>query len=108
MKSKIEILFKICLLVFAIQVGGCSSKHNSPSIKEIQMNKLSAAWKVKSVMKDGVEESGYDNLKLTITGSALSKTTVYAVAGRPAKSPCPAGGAWIFGSDVMTLLIRDE
>src|SRR6267154_1963038 len=108
MKSKIEILYTLSLLIVAILAGGCGSKHNAPSTEEIQVNKLNTTWKFKSVVKDGVDEPGYDNLKLTISGSASSKSNVYAVAGRPGKSPWPAGGTWVFGSDVMTKLVRDK
>ncbi len=105
---KKEVLFRLCLLFFTALAAGCGSKNNSPSSEEIQVNKLTATWKIKSVMKDGVAESAYDNLKLTISGSASSKSNVYAVSGRPAKNPWPAGGFWIFGSDVMTQLVRDK
>ena len=59
-------------------------------------------------MKDGVSQSGYDNLKLTLNGASSSKAYVYAVTGRPAKSPWPSGGSWTFGNDVITQIIRDK
>jgi len=108
MKLKKEILLKLSLLVFTALLINCSSKHNSPSSEEIQLNKLSATWNITSVTKDGVAESGYDNLKLTLSGATASQTYVYSVAGRPAKSPWPAGGSWAFGKDVMTQLVRDK
>ena len=108
MKLKKEILLKLSLFAFTALLINCSSKHNSPSGEEIQLNKLSATWNITSVTKDGVAESGYDNLKLTLSGSTASQTYVYSVAGRPAKGPWPAGGSWSFGSDVVRQLIRDK
>jgi hypothetical protein len=108
MKLKKEILLKLSLLVFTTILFNCISKHNAPSYEEIQLSKLNATWNTTSVMKDGASQLGYDNLKLTISGASSSKTYIYAVTGRPAKSPWPSGGSWTFGSNVMTQLIRDK
>ena len=107
MKSSNGILTNAWFAVF-ITVLGCGPKNNVPSPEEVQLNKLNATWAITSVMKDGVAETGYDNLKLTLSGSNASKTYTYAVTGRPDKSPWPAGGTWTFGNNVSLQIVRDK
>jgi hypothetical protein len=108
MKLKKEILIKLSLAIVTFMLLECGSRHNSPAPEEIQLNKLNANWAISSVMKDGMTQSGYNNLKLVINGSAFTKDYIYAVTGRPAKSPWPAGGTWTFGTDINTQIIRDK
>ncbi|MFM8911351.1 MAG: hypothetical protein ACKOE6_00330 [Flammeovirgaceae bacterium] len=78
-----------------------------------QFTKLQKTWKLTAVTLDGTTQFNptgpYNtNFTLTIAGTkGDSKTFTYAIAGRPALSPWKASGAWEFGTDAATQLVRD-
>jgi len=68
---------------------------------------LVGGWNCVKATKGGVAQDGYDNFKLTLTGSSGASTFSYSTAGRPALSPWPSSGSWKFGTNTATDLIRD-
>ncbi len=40
-------------------------------------------------------------------GDVTQATYSYTIAGRPDRSPWPAGGSWTFGSDIESQIVRD-
>lgn len=88
---------------------GCKKKSGpGETIEDIQLGKLSKAWNATSVKLDNVDQDGYDNFVLTISGTAGSSTFGYSATGRPTTlSPWLSGGQWKFGASPETQIIRD-
>lgn len=103
---------KLILVAIAIaslaMFSGCK-KDSGPgeSTEDIQLGKLSKAWKASTVTLDGVDQTGYSNFVLTISGTPGNTTFTYSCAGRPSTSPWPSNGNWSFGSSPETQIIRD-
>ena len=77
-----------------------------PGVEEVQLQKLLGTWKALHVSKDGVAQPGYDNFKLTISGTTTKID--YVSSGRPASSPWPATGVLTFGPQPATDLVRED
>ena len=77
-----------------------------PSVEEAQLQKLLGTWKATQVSKDAVAQSGYENFKLTISGTTTQVD--YLSSGKPAASPWPAAGTLTFGPQPSTDLVRDD
>lgn len=102
-----------CLSIAAIATySSCSKGGNSETTQDKQLGLLKKTWKVQSVSLGGVDQtSSWTNYTLTISGNAGQGTTgtySYVCANRPALSPWPASGAWSFGTDPTTQIIRDK
>jgi hypothetical protein len=97
---------KAVLFVFFITLLISCAKNN-PSTEEIQRGKLVATWLLTNVTKDDVWQSGYEQSQMIISGSS-AKSLFYTFTASPAKSPWPSRGAWVFGNDATTQLIRDK
>jgi len=76
-------------------------------IEDLQLEKLSKTWSATSVKLDNVDQAGYDNFALTISGTAGSSSFGYSVTGRPPLSPWPSTGQWKYGVSPETQIIRD-
>jgi hypothetical protein len=99
----------ILLGLTGLILSGCGKDDPSPSQKEVKLNYLTSTWKLKSVTTNGDAAPGdYTAFEITLAGLPRDPSYVYVVKGRPAMSPWPSGGAWTFGSDVTTQLIRDQ
>jgi hypothetical protein len=90
-------------------LSGCSKDEDAkPSAEAKQLTQLSGTWVVSSVTVDGENKtSDYASFELTLSGSANATAYAYGINGRPLLSPWPAGGTWVFGSDITTAIIRD-
>ncbi len=87
---------------------GCKKKSGpGETVEDIQLKKLSKTWSATSVKLDNVDQTGYDNFALTISGTAGSTTFGYSVTGRPTLSPWLSSGDWKFGASPETQIIRD-
>ncbi|MBX2942171.1 MAG: hypothetical protein KF860_07480 [Cyclobacteriaceae bacterium] len=87
---------------------GCK-KDSGPgeTVEDVQLKKLSKTWNVTSVKLDNLDQTGYDNFALTLSGTAGSTSFGYSVAGRPALGPWLSSGQWKFGAIPETQIIRD-
>lgn len=91
-----------------IFLSSCSDDE-SPSAKAKQLSNLSGTWQVATVTVDGTDVTqDYSAFELTLSGSAKTDVFTYAVTGRPALSPWPAGGTWSFGTDLKSEIVRDQ
>lgn len=88
---------------------GCKKKTGpGETVEDIQLGKLSKAWSATTVKLDNVDQAGYDNFVLTISGTAGSPTFGYSVTGRPTTlSPWLSSGQWKFGASPETQIVRD-
>ena len=113
MKS-LRILMSVALLGILITYSNCGgSKNPEPPIQEVQLGKLSKAWKLTSVTLDGANRNteygvgGGSAFSLTISGSPTATSYAYTTANRPSLSPWKGSGSWTFGTDPATQVIRD-
>lgn len=88
--------------------GLSKSFETTISIEDFQLGKLSKTWSATSVKLDNVDQTGYDNFVLTISGTAGSSTFGYSVTGRPVLGPWLSSGQWKFGASPETQIIRDS
>lgn len=98
------------LLTYANCGGGGG---NEKPLQEVQLEKLSKAWKLTNVTLDGVSRNseygvGGTAMGLTITGSPTATSYAYTTSNRPSLSPWKASGTWAFGTDVANQIIRDQ
>lgn len=82
-------IFKAMLVVIALgsllTYSGCK-KNSGPgqTPQDAQLVRLSKTWKFSKVTLDGVDQTGYTNFQLTISGTAGQTTFGYTCSGRPA------------------------
>ncbi len=87
---------------------GCKKKTGpGQTTEDIQLGKLSKTWTKSSVKLDDVDQTGYDNFTLTVSGTAGNTSFGYKTAGRPTLSSWPSEGTWSFGTSPETQIIRD-
>lgn len=96
------------LAILIISVSGCKKKGGpGPTAEEVQFGKLAKSWTATEVLLGTQVMTDYSSFVLTITGTFGNDTYNYNASGRPDKSPWPASGTWVFGSDPETQIIRD-
>lgn len=78
------------------------------SIQASQLEKLSKTWKATSAKKDGVDQTGYANFTLTLSGTVGATSFGYATTGRPALSAWLSSGNWTFDTNLLIGMIRDQ
>lgn len=102
------LLLGVVFGVLLVSQGCKKSSGPGETIEDIQLGKLSKTWNATSVKLDNVDQDGYDNFALTISGTAGSTTFGYSAAGRPTTlSPWLSSGSWKFGASPETQIIRD-
>jgi hypothetical protein len=108
MKS-FKVLFLVIVAVFFVSLSGCKKPEPTPPTpEEEQLEKLKQTWKIEKVTLDGaVKTTDYTAFTLLISGTAGASSFSYTASGRPATSPWPASGTWIFGADPLSDIIRD-
>lgn len=97
----------IVFAVFLLSQGCKPDPDPGESIEDQQLAKLSKTWAFSSVQLDGVDQTGYDNFSLTISGTAGNSSFGYSVSGSPTPNPWPASGTWSFGATPETQIVRD-
>ena len=55
-----------------------------------------------------VAQTGYDAFTLAISGTVGAPSFDYKTTGKPALSPWPSSGSWIFDTDPLTSILRDK
>lgn len=105
-----RILTTVVFLGLIFAIAGCGGKGTpAESTQDKQLGLLSHTWKAGTVTKDGVDQtSSWTNFQLTITGTKGATSFSYSCTGRPALGPWPASGAWAFGTDPVTQIVRDK
>ncbi len=108
MKS-FKFVLSAALIGLLLCYSGCKKNTVVEDPKDTQIKKLSQTWiLVKNEAKlDGVSQPGYDNFKLTISGSKGQTTFGYTTSGRPVLSPWLASGTFTFGTDFTTQIVGD-
>ena len=77
------------------------------TIEDIQLGKLSKTWTATSVKLDNVDQTGYDNFALTLSGTAGGPVFPYSTTGRPVLGTWLSSGLWKFGASPETQIVRD-
>lgn len=109
MKS-FRILTSVVSFAVILVFSGCGGKSSpAESTQDKQLGLLSHTWKAATVTLNSTDQSSsWTNFQLTISGTKGATSFTYSCAGRPALSPWPASGAWAFGTDPVTQIIRDK
>ncbi len=109
MKLTVKIFVLVVLSAALLTFSGCKPGTDpTPSDEEVQLGKLSKAWKATSVKKDAVPQVGYDAFTLKIEGVVGSPSFTYSTTVRPTLSPWPSSGSWVFDTDPLASIIRDK
>lgn len=113
MKFYLKPFLSVIVLALLLGYSGCKPGGEvTPPESELQLEKLSATWKVGAngdVKLDGVSKKGeYADFQLILTGTPGASSFGYTTQGRPALSAWPSSGSWVFGSTISTDIIRDQ
>lgn len=109
MKLTARIFVLVALSAALLTYSGCDkNKTPTPSDEEVQLGLLSKTWKATSVKKDNVDQTGYTNFNLTLSGVVGPSPFTYSTTGRPPLSPWLSSGNWTFDTDPLTSIIRDK
>lgn len=106
MKIVRNYLFISSLLILAV-LSNCGKKGGETNEESIQMKRLTGTWNVSVARNEDVLQSGYENCKITLSGSAKDEVFEYSISGAPTISPWTGVGTWKFGSNIETQIIRD-
>lgn len=105
---RIVLLFALVVALFTYSGCGGDSTPEEP-LSDQQLSKLAKTWKVQSVTLDGVDKtSDYNAFQIVLSGTKGNTSFGYNTSGRPTLSPWKSSGAWEFGTDVKTQIIRDK
>ncbi|MEJ0031564.1 MAG: hypothetical protein WDO15_14840 [Bacteroidota bacterium] len=105
-----KILLMIAIGMLVLVMIDCKKDGTpEPSDKDKQLQALSFTWTCTVANKDGVVQTGYDNFKITISGTPGNNTFGYVCNGRPAMSPWPSSGTFTFSEQTAaTDLTRQD
>lgn len=109
------------LLVVIVAVGAlftfssCGGGGSTPEpVTDQQLTKLSKAWKLTAVtlggndMSSAYNTSGSNQFTLTVSGTKGTSTFAYTTSKNPIKNSVWLGSnEWKFGTDALTMIIRD-
>lgn len=107
----------IISIVSLLSYSSCKpSSGSGETTQDKQFGLLSAkTWKISTVTLGGVDQSStwpVGGFQLTVSGTKGASSFNYACAGRPALSPWPASGSWVFDTSTstspVTSIIRDK
>jgi hypothetical protein len=101
---------KIPAFFFLLLTLLCGCKKNddpTPSVEDIQLEKLVKRWKASEVKLDDLTQDAYASFSVTFSKGSTPNTLSYNVSGTPNTSPWPTVGTWKFGSPVESKIIRD-
>jgi hypothetical protein len=78
-------------------------------ITDQQLLKLSKTWRITSVTLDGVDKTSlFSGFQLSITGTQGQSSFGYSATNRPVLSVWKQSGTWVFGSDPLSMIVRDQ
>jgi len=105
-----RILTTVVSLGVILAFSGCGGKGSpAESTQDKQLGLLSHTWKIATVTLNSVDQSAsWTGFQLTLTGTKGATSFSYSCASRPTLGPWPASGAWAFGTDPITQVIRDK
>ena len=103
-------------ILSAISIGilftlsNCSSPSPTPvPVADQQLEKLVKTWSIKTATLDGVDKTAtYPGFELEISGTKGAVLFGYKAISRPSVSPWKATGDWEFGTDPVTMMVRDK
>ncbi len=106
---------KLGLLFISIGVlltfSNCGGGGSTPEpLADQQFTKLSKTWNIATVTLEGQDQKTllYPNFKLQITGTKGAASFGYKTTGNPAAgSPWKGTSTWAFGTDPLTMLVRE-
>lgn len=112
MKRYFKTVLAFSAIAALLTYSGCGPGSDpAPTEQEVQLEKLKTTWTVTEVKLDNVSKlSDYTNFKLVVDGSITDGALTggsYSTQGRPALSPWPSSGNWVFGTDPVTQITRD-
>lgn len=110
MKIAARILSMIVLISAATTYMACDGGDGpTESQQSIQFKKLSSTWVVSSVTDANTQRQDFQGVRLTIGGTfAENGNFTYSLTGTlPTPSPWPRNGAWKFGTNPASEIIRD-
>lgn len=112
MKITLKALTSLIALVVLLTYSSCDKNSTpAPSVEEVQLGKLNSTWKLSEATLGTPavsKKSDYANFQLVLSGTVGNADGfTYTTTGRPANSPWPANGNWVFGSSPETDIIRD-
>src|ERR1041385_2481108 len=104
-----KLLLAVAISTMVLVLIDCKNDNApEPSLKDKQLQMLIGTWNDVQVVKDGIAQPGFENFKVTISGTPGSDTFNYTCVGRPNMSPWPSSGTFTFGVEPITDLVRDQ
>jgi hypothetical protein len=104
---------KFILLVASVGVlftfSNCGGGGSTPEpVADQQLAKLSGTWVATSVKYNTGTLTTYSAFKLVLSGNKGAASFGYTTSGNPAAaSPWKGSGTWTFGTDPLTMMVRD-
>jgi hypothetical protein len=105
---------KSLLLIASIGVlftfSNCGGGGSTPEpVTDQQLAKLTGTWKATSVTYQAGALTTYSAFKLVLTGTKGTTSFNYTTSGNPTTlSPWKSSGTWAFGTDPVTMIVRDS
>jgi hypothetical protein len=99
-----KVLLVIAIGMMVLTLNDCKK---DDAVEPDPLAPLVGVWSCTKAARAGVAQDGYDNFKLTLSGTSGATTFGYSAAGRPPLSPWPASGSWKFGTNTATDIVRD-
>ncbi|MCB0497270.1 MAG: hypothetical protein KDC79_14110 [Cyclobacteriaceae bacterium] len=91
----------LAIVFMASFLGSCKKKAPEPDARTLQMQKLSASWKVNSVENDDLDvTSQYSGFTLTVNDLKYTTTN--------GGNPWPSSGTYDFKDADLTILVRSD
>jgi hypothetical protein len=107
---------KSLLLIASVGVlftfSNCGGGGGTPEpVADQQLAKLTGTWNATSVVYQppSAPLTTYPNFKLVLSGTKGAASFNYTTSGNPATlSPWKSSGTWAFGTDPVTMMVRDS
>ncbi len=110
----LKVISLIALVGVLFTLSNCGGGGSNPEpVADVQLAKLSKAWKLTAVTRDSQNQSSLyatsgTPFKLTITGTKGAASFGYTTTGNPPSGSVWKGsGSWAFGTSPETMIVRD-